>query len=151
MNTRICIWCTVDREIFTVENFPHLLWWQKLNTKFFQQWAAISVHTYVYLCAYRMKVASYTGFHLKCHIENHNFWCCTVLKLHIHELFLVIHRKKIVTTLPGGENKMHKNLHHKNFSIYGMILMQYALFGLQQTIHEKNFAKNSILWFPLRN
>ena len=39
------------------------------HTKIFPR-SAISVRNYAYVCEYRIKIAPYTGFHLKCRIAN---------------------------------------------------------------------------------
>ena len=76
----------------------------------------------MYTCEYCIKVASYTGFQLKCiHVTSSSQLKLKVklavtsnialaLRLHVHETSkFYLHTAKIFSTLPNGENKTHKN------------------------------------------
>ena len=49
---------TIDQEIFTIRKISYA------------EQLVYAGTVYAYMCDYRIKVASYTGFHLKCRIMN---------------------------------------------------------------------------------
>ena len=63
---------------------------------------------YAYVCEYCTKVASYTGFHVKCHITNSSqVKLAQAFKFHMRELSIYT-PLKLFSTLSGGKNKTHK-------------------------------------------
>ena len=127
----------IDWEIFTVKIFSPIAQGARIKHAKIFQWLAISVLTDAYVCEYRIKVVSYTGFHLKCLIATSSQvklvvssnTHCTVLKLHMHELVvLIIHCQNIFATLRGSENKTHKNLKHENFTTQKFPDLRYFIY-----------------------
>ena len=67
---------------------------------------------YVYVCEYGIKVASYTGLHLKCHIADSSevklaviLTQCSFETSRVCALSSNCTQLKIFSTLPGGEIK----------------------------------------------